>query len=443
MKHASAIQALCPFCQKKPSSECLHCSHTIKVNEMSEQIQNNRQDPDATERVAQPSATTLYQQVLQQATLDTDATERVAQPSATALYQQALQQATPDTSARDETTPVAPEPEKQPSARARKSPPAPQVKRSRRRFLGISRLLADLVLLLLLLGCSGLTVESHLAQNQLEQRAGAIRQQSLQFQTRLLQLQQAQQQQQLQTKAQTLVKTFNQEVQSWGQAHLYRDSYDKHSYTLDSGYAQAGIGTAINNDLAAARTSADFQDVVDETQNALFNLQMMEADYTDHTSYKQTHATDLDLLNYYQLSQKTVLLVSSVEQVMRVYQQGKLVRSFYVTTGRYEKPSLPGIWSVLDRRSPVIFTSGDPPGSPYWFPNTPINYAILYHYGGFFVHDAPWRGSFGPGTEFPHQDASGNTPYNFDGSHGCVNLSEADASWVYHNTDWNTVVVIY
>jgi len=136
-------------------------------------------------------------------------------------------------------------------------------------------------------------------------------------------------------------------------------------------------------------------------------------------------------------------MVSLSEQVMRVYQNGKLVRAFYVTTGRSELPSPPGVWSILDRRTPLTFVSGEPQNSPYWFPPTPIKYAILYHYGGDFVHDAWWRQSFGPGTQFPHADAGGNTSYNFDGSHGCINLTTSDASWVYKNTNWNTVIVVY
>ena len=88
-------------------------------------------------------------------------------------------------------------------------------------------------------------------------------------------------------------------------------------------------------------------------------------------------------------------------------------------------------------------SSGEPRNSPYWFPDTPIHYAMLYHLGGYFVHDAPWREAFGPGTQFPHQDPIGTSAYNFDGSHGCINLRESDAGWVYTHTNWNTAIVIY
>ncbi len=247
----------------------------------------------------------------------------------------------------------------------------------------------------------------------------------------------------VQGEAHYLVKQFHQEVTSWSQAHLYFDRYDGHTYPLDSGYMQAGIGAGLDSDLASAATTADFETMVAETQNDLFNLHMLETDYNDHTPYNQVHQTDLQMLDHYKLQNKTVLMVSLVEQVLRVYQNGKLVRSFYVTTGRSKLPSLPGVWSPLERKSPMTFISGDPKGSPYWFPPTPIQYAIMYHYGGYFVHDAWWRASFGLGTQFPHHDAGGNTAYNFDGSHGCINLATSDAAWVYQHTDWNTAIVIY
>ena len=247
----------------------------------------------------------------------------------------------------------------------------------------------------------------------------------------------------VQGEARYLVQQFQQEVLSWAKAHPYHDAYDGHTYALNSGYMQVGIGATLNSDLASATTSVDYGVMVDEAQNALFNLHMFESDYHDATPYNLIHKTDLAMLNHYKLQGKMVLMVSLAEQVMRVYQNSKLLHSFYVTTGRSELPSLPGVWSVLDRKSPIIFKSADAKDSPYWFPDTPIKYAMLYHWGGYFVHDAWWRASFGPGTQFPHHDASGNTSYNFDGSHGCVNLSENDAAWVYQHTDWNTQIVIY
>ncbi len=243
--------------------------------------------------------------------------------------------------------------------------------------------------------------------------------------------------------AKFVVKQFHQEVDGWAKSYPYHDNYDDHVYALDNGYMNAGIGETLDLDLQGAHTFTSLEAVVLEAQNALFNLRMFEANYNDKAPYNQIHASDNQMLNHYQLQKKQVLVISLAEQALRLYQNGNLLRSYHITTGRQALPSLPGVWSILDRRSPVIFKSGEPTNSPYWFPDTPISYAILYHYGGYFIHDAPWRATFGPGTQFPHQDASGNTSYNFDGSHGCVNLSTEDAAWIYKHTDWNTVVVIY
>jgi hypothetical protein len=240
-----------------------------------------------------------------------------------------------------------------------------------------------------------------------------------------------------------LVNQFHQEVTSWGQAHEYHDSFNNTNYVLDAGYMSQGIGSDLDAALSYAQTPADLQNVVDEAQNALFNLHMMEQDYSDKTPYNQVHATDLQMLAHYNLQNQQVLMISLVEQAMRVYQNGKLVNAFQVTTGRNELPSLPGVWPTLERLSPTTFISPDPPGSPYWYPNTPINYAILYHTGGYFVHDAWWRVNFGPGTQFPHYDTGGDESFAGDGSHGCINMQEDQAAWVYSHTNWNTIIVIY
>jgi hypothetical protein len=241
-----------------------------------------------------------------------------------------------------------------------------------------------------------------------------------------------------------LINALDQEANAWGNAHLYHDKFDGNNYIYTAGYTLPGIGYWLNRELSWAWQPSDFQSVVDEENNEFFNLHMLEQDYSDHTPYNQVHATDLQMMQHYpSLQHGTVLMVSMVEQAMRFYQDGKLVRAFYVTTGRVERPALPGVWTVQNRQAPTVFKSSDPPGSPYWYPDTPIHYAILYHWGGFFVHDAWWRVNFGPGTQFPHYDVGGDESFAGNGSHGCINVQENDAAWVYANTDWNTQIAVY
>ncbi len=239
-----------------------------------------------------------------------------------------------------------------------------------------------------------------------------------------------------------LIGALDKAANAWGNAHPYHDSFDGNNYILDSGYTMNGIGYWLQVELSEAYTPSDFQSVVNDENDEFFNLQMLEQDYYDKTPYNQPHATDLELIQHYHLIGQ-IIVVSMVEQALRLYQNGKLVRAFYVTTGRVELPALPGHWTVLDRESPTVFKSSDPPDSPYWYPPTPINYAINYHYDGYFIHDAWWRVNFGPGTQFPHYDAGGDEQFAGNGSHGCINMQEDDAAWLYANTDWNTQIIVY
>jgi hypothetical protein len=241
-----------------------------------------------------------------------------------------------------------------------------------------------------------------------------------------------------------LITELDREANAWGNAHLYHDKFDGKNYILDSAYTMNGIGYWLQRELGWAWQPSDYQAVVADDNNEFFNFHMMQQDYNDSTPYNQVHATDLQIMQHYpSLQHGMVLMVSTVEQAMRVYRDGKLINAFYVTTGRVERPALPGYWTVQDRKSPDEFKSTDPPNSPYWYPPTPIHYAILYHWGGFFVHDAWWRADYGPGTQFPHYDSGGDESFAGNGSHGCINVQEQQAAWVYANTDWNTQIMVY
>jgi L,D-transpeptidase catalytic domain len=241
-----------------------------------------------------------------------------------------------------------------------------------------------------------------------------------------------------------LITELDREASAWGNAHLYHNKFDGKNYILDSAYTMNGIGYWLQRELSWAWQPSDYQAVVADDNNEFFNFHMLQQDYSDKTPYNQVHATDLQIMQHYpSLQHGMVLMVSTVEQAMRVYRDGKLINAFYVTTGRVERPALPGYWTVQDRKSPDQFKSTDPPTSPYWYPPTPIHYAILYHWGGFFVHDSWWRADYGPGTQFPHYDSGGDESFSGNGSHGCINVQEQQAAWVYANTDWNTQIMVY
>lgn len=245
----------------------------------------------------------------------------------------------------------------------------------------------------------------------------------------------------MKAQSQKLAQQLNQQVQDWGNTHKHFNAYDNTNYALGYEYGSNGIGGWVQDELNAAKNIADYQQAIEDINMYLTNFQMMTANTADKQPYNQIHQTDLDLMKHYGKTGK-VIVVSLQEQAMRVYDNGKLVNAFLATTGRPDRPSIPGVWWVEGKQSPTVFKAGVPKSSPYWFPDTPINYAIQYHSQGYFIHDSWWRATYGPGTNFPHADASGDA-FSSQGSHGCVNLSKENATWLYSFVKLYTSIIIY
>jgi hypothetical protein len=248
--------------------------------------------------------------------------------------------------------------------------------------------------------------------------------------------------QSLREQTQHLLSQFHQEVTTWGKAHLYQDPSNGQTYELDYAYDHQGIGGLLDQSVAQAKSTADYQAVMDQIQIELTNLHTMESNSIDQTPWNQVHSADRSLLDKYQLKTATVIVVSLLEQSMRVYQNGQLIKSFQVTTGRYEMPSLPGSWQVMQRLRNTVLKSGYPRGSANWFPDTPVQYVLTYHSSGYMLLGSWWRESYGPGTNFSHHDPSDNPTAN-NGSQGSVELSNSNAAWLYNNLQVNAPVVIY
>ncbi|GCE26519.1 hypothetical protein KDA_20030 [Dictyobacter alpinus] len=247
----------------------------------------------------------------------------------------------------------------------------------------------------------------------------------------------------LRENAQLAFRAFHKDVDGWSGRHLYYDQYDGTNYAIDTSYLNQNFGLDAETQLEDATSLNGLRSAIDTSKILLFNHQLMELDAVDTTPYDQVHRADQLALQHYHLQKGQVIIISLSKQALRLYQDGKLVRAFLVTTGRPERPSPPGVWTIINRLSPTEFKSSDPPSSPYWYPDTTIQTAILFRDGGYFIHDSWWRYNYGPGTEFPHYDASGNQRSAGNGSHGCVNLPPDEAAWIYNHTGWNTTIVVY
>ncbi len=246
----------------------------------------------------------------------------------------------------------------------------------------------------------------------------------------------------LKTESGDLQQQLSAQATVWSKEHTYHDRYNDTTYHLGYEYGPNGMGGIISDDLSSAKTLADYQQAIEEANTSLVSFQAYKNNLSDTTPWNKTHLADLMLIQSHGFTNQKVVVVSLSEQTMRVYNGAQLVKAFHVTTGRPEKPSLPGSWEIENKLSPTTFTSGAPVGSAYWYPATPIHYALLYHSNGYFIHDSWWRDDYGPDTQYPHQDSSGDA-FSFDGSHGCINVSLDNAAWIYQYVGLYTRVLVY
>ena len=131
--------------------------------------------------------------------------------------------------------------------------------------------------------------------------------------------------------------------------------------------------------------------------------------------------------------QGKIIVVSISQQELDAYNNGQLFVSAPVATGRPELPTPTGTYHIFAKYSPYTFISPWPAGSPYYYPPSRANYAMEWARGGYFIHDAPWRGYFGKGANNWHWDPlMGEDP----GTHGCVNVPTSAMAQLF---SWATI----
>jgi lipoprotein-anchoring transpeptidase ErfK/SrfK len=132
------------------------------------------------------------------------------------------------------------------------------------------------------------------------------------------------------------------------------------------------------------------------------------------------------------------ITISLSEQVIRAYEHGQQVFWSYTTTGRPGLETDPGSFKVYWKVSPWTMHSPWPKGSPYWYPDSKVQ-MVMWFNGGDGIHDASWRSRYGPGTNGPHYDPTGEDT----GTHGCVNVPYQNMVWLWNWTPTGTPVIVY
>ena len=125
-----------------------------------------------------------------------------------------------------------------------------------------------------------------------------------------------------------------------------------------------------------------------------------------------------------------LILISIHDQHLKALQDGVVLLETDVATGRPGLPTLTGTTHIMARYSPYLMVSPWGPGSPYYYAPSWVQYAMLFHDGGYFIHDAPWRSVWGPGA---------NTTA---GTHGCVNVPIDKMVWLWNWAPIGTTVSV-
>jgi lipoprotein-anchoring transpeptidase ErfK/SrfK len=115
-------------------------------------------------------------------------------------------------------------------------------------------------------------------------------------------------------------------------------------------------------------------------------------------------------------------------QRLWAYQDNQAIFSTPITSGATGAgfPTVTGLFAIYAKERSRYLN-----GRPYgWDYNVYVDYWMPF-YGGYGLHDADWRSSFGG------QD------YYYGGSHGCVNMPKASAAFLYSWADVGTPVWVH
>lgn len=120
------------------------------------------------------------------------------------------------------------------------------------------------------------------------------------------------------------------------------------------------------------------------------------------------------------------------EQTARYYDaSGNLLHSCGIVSGlpTADRATPRGVYYLNAKQSPSTLVGYKPNGEIDY--ETPVKYWMPFVGNSVGLHDATWQASFG------------GTRYKTNGSHGCVNLSLADAQWFYENLSTGVCVITH
>lgn len=133
--------------------------------------------------------------------------------------------------------------------------------------------------------------------------------------------------------------------------------------------------------------------------------------------------------SFFTIGDSTIFTADDNTKQVTVETNGQVVRTMPTSMGKDSTPTDNGIYIVGDRFDHIIMDSstyGVAVSSPDGY-KTPVDYATRISYSGIFFHSAPW--------------SVGAQGYS-NTSHGCLNLSPANALWVLQNAKRGDITIV-
>ena len=122
-----------------------------------------------------------------------------------------------------------------------------------------------------------------------------------------------------------------------------------------------------------------------------------------------------NLTQTFDIGPSVIAVASTTSHRTQIYYNGTLRYSWPISTGKASTATPNGTYVTIEKENPVRMIGGTPGTAGYY--NELVPWSVRFTFSGDYYHDAPWS-----------VDSQGNSNV----SHGCVNLSPADAQTYYN-----------
>jgi len=122
-----------------------------------------------------------------------------------------------------------------------------------------------------------------------------------------------------------------------------------------------------------------------------------------------------DLTQTFRIGPSIIAVASTTAHRTQVYYNGQLRYTWPISTGKASTATPNGTYLTIEKENPVRMIGGTPGTAGYY--NELVPWSVRFTFSGDYYHDAPW--------------SVGSQGYT-NVSHGCVNLSPADAATFYN-----------